>query len=69
MLSNINVNTSAITLSLRDPQLQDGDVVNIDLNGVRVLDRFPTSGRHVSFPHYPAKRSPTRWSSPPRTRV
>ena len=49
-LSNINVNSNAITLSLRDPQLQDGDVVNIDLNGVRVLDRFPTSGRHVSFP-------------------
>lgn len=49
-LSDINVNTNAITLSLRDPQLQDGDVVNIDLNGVRVLDRFPTSGRHVSFP-------------------
>ena len=49
-LSNINVNTNTITLSLRDPQLQDGDVVNIDLNGVRVLDRYPTSGRHVSFP-------------------
>ena len=49
-LSNINVNSNAITLSLRDPQLQDGDVVNIDLNGVRILDRYPTSGRHVSFP-------------------
>ena len=49
-LSDISVNTNTITLSLRDPQLQDGDVVNIDLNGVRVLDRFPTSGRHVSFP-------------------
>jgi hypothetical protein len=49
-LSDISVNSNTITLSLRDPQLQDGDVVNIDLNGVRVLDRFPTSGRHVSFP-------------------
>jgi hypothetical protein len=49
-LSDISVNTNAITLALRDPQLQDGDVVNIDLNGVRVLDRYPTSGRHVSFP-------------------
>ena len=50
VLSDISVNTNAITLSLRDPQLQDGDVVNIDLNGARVLNSFPTSGRHVSFP-------------------
>lgn len=49
-LSDIYVNANTITLSLRDPQLQDGDVVNIDVNGVRVLDRFATSGRHVSFP-------------------
>lgn len=49
-LSDIYVNANTVILSLRDPQLQDGDVVNIDLNGVRVLDRYATSGRHVSFP-------------------
>jgi hypothetical protein len=67
-LSNINVNTNAITLSLRDPQLQDGDVINIDLNGVRVLDRFATSGGTFPFP-WPCKVDPTRWWSPPRTRA
>ncbi len=25
-------------------------MVNIDLNGTRVLDRYPMTGRHVSFP-------------------
>lgn len=49
-LQNVTVSGPSVTFTLRDPQLQDGDVVNIDVNGVRVLDRYPMTGRHVSFP-------------------
>jgi outer membrane murein-binding lipoprotein Lpp len=49
-LQDVSVNSQNITLTLRDPQFVDGDVINIDVNGVRILDRFTTGGRHVSFP-------------------
>ena len=49
-LQNITVNSANITLTLRDPQFVDGDVINVDVNGVRVIGAYTTAGRHVSFP-------------------
>ncbi|NJN55805.1 MAG: hypothetical protein HC804_14315 [Anaerolineae bacterium] len=50
VLQNVTVNSNAITLTFRDPQFVDGDVIDVDVNGVRVLDRYVTQGRYVSFP-------------------
>lgn len=49
-LSDVTVDSLNITLSLRDPQFVDGDVVNIDVNGVRAIDRYVLGGRPASFP-------------------
>lgn len=49
-LQNVTVNSRNITLTLRDPQFVDGDVVNVDINGLRVLNQIVTGGRQVSFP-------------------
>ncbi len=49
-LQNVTVGTTAISLTLRDPQFVDGDIINVDVNGVRVIDRYATGGRHVTFP-------------------
>ena len=49
-LQNVEVNSNAINLTLRDPQFVDGDTINVDVNGVRVIDRYTTQGRLVSFP-------------------
>jgi len=49
-LQNVAVDSTNITLTFRDPQFVDGDIINIDVNGLRVLDRYSTQGRHVSFP-------------------
>jgi hypothetical protein len=49
-LQNISVNSRNITLSYRDPQFVDGDQMSVDINGVRVLDGYVSTGRHVAFP-------------------
>ncbi len=49
-LQNVEVNSNVINLTLRDPQFVDGDIINVDVNGMRVIDRYTTQGRHVSFP-------------------
>ncbi len=49
-LQNITVNSNTINLTLRDPQFVDGDIINVDVNGVRVLNQYTTQGRHVTFP-------------------
>ena len=49
-LQNVAVNSANATLTLRDPQFVDGDVINVDVNGVRVIGAYTTGGRHVSFP-------------------
>ncbi len=49
-LQNVAVGSTTISLTLRDPQFVDGDIINVDVNGVRVIDRYTTQGRHVTFP-------------------
>lgn len=49
-LQPVSVNLRTITLSLRDPQLVDGDAVAVDVNGVRVISDFALGGRQVTFP-------------------
>ena len=49
-LQNVSVSSRNITLSYRDPQFVDGDQMSVDINGVRVLDGYVNTGRHVSFP-------------------
>lgn len=49
-LQAVTVGTSQITLTFRDPQFVDGDIINVDVNGVRTLNGYSTEGRQVSFP-------------------
>ncbi len=49
-LQDVVVNSQQITLTFRDPQLVDGDAINVDVNGVRVINQTALGGRHVSFP-------------------
>lgn len=49
-LQEVTVNSTNTTLTIRDPQFVDGDQINIDVNGVRIVSGFVTTGRHVSFP-------------------
>lgn len=49
-LQDVAVDSNNITLTFRDPQFVDGDIINVDVNGTRILDRYITEGRHVSFP-------------------
>ena len=49
-LQNVTVNGRSITITLRDPQFVDGDVLNVDINGARVLNQIVIGGRHVAFP-------------------
>lgn len=49
-LSNVTVDSTQVTFTYRDPQFVDGDVINIDINGTRVLDRYTLQGRYVSLP-------------------
>ncbi len=49
-LQSAAVSSPNVTLTLRDPQFVDGDVINVDVNGVRVIGGYTTEGRHVSFP-------------------
>jgi len=49
-LQNVAINSANVTLTLRDPQFVDGDVINVDVNGARVIGGYTTGGRHVSFP-------------------
>jgi hypothetical protein len=44
-LQNVTASGTNITLSLRDPQLVDGDVVNVDVNGVRIVSQYVLGGR------------------------
>ena len=48
-LQNVTVNSRNITLTFRDPQFVDGDQIAVDVNNVRVLNGFVTTGRHVSI--------------------
>jgi hypothetical protein len=49
-LQNVSVGGTTINLTLRDPQFVDGDIINVDVNGVRVVGGYTTGGRHVTFP-------------------
>jgi len=49
-LQNVTVNTRNITLAFRDPQFVDGDVIDVDINGVRVITYHITEGRPLTFP-------------------
>lgn len=49
-LQSVAVNSNVINLTLRDPQFVDGDIINVDVNGVRVLNQIGTEGRHVTYP-------------------
>lgn len=49
-LQNVTVSSNAVNLTLRDPQFVDGDIINVDVNGLRVLNQYTTQGRHVTFP-------------------
>ncbi|MDX1413702.1 MAG: hypothetical protein R3293_05885 [Candidatus Promineifilaceae bacterium] len=49
-LQDVSVDSTNITLTFRDPQFVDGDIVNVDVNGVRVINGYGTEGRNVSFP-------------------
>ena len=49
-LQNVTVNSTTINLTLRDPQFVDGDIVNVDVNGVRAINGYTTGGRHATFP-------------------
>jgi hypothetical protein len=49
-LQNVVVNSTAISMTIRDPQFVDGDILNVDVNGVRILNQYSTEGRHVTFP-------------------
>lgn len=48
-LQNVTVNSRNITLTFRDPQFVDGDQIAVDVNNVRILNGFVTTGRHVSI--------------------
>lgn len=50
VLQNVSVNSQNISLTFRDPQLVDGDIINVDVNGVRVIDGYWVNGRHRTFP-------------------
>ena len=49
-LQNVTVDSTNITLTFRDPQFVDGDIVNVDVNGSRIINAYVTEGRNVSFP-------------------
>jgi hypothetical protein len=49
-LQNVTASSASATLSLRDSQLVDGDVVNVDVNGVRIVSQYVLGGRYVTFP-------------------
>jgi hypothetical protein len=49
-LQNVSVNSRNIILSFRDPQFVDGDQIGVDVNNVRVVNGYVTTGRHVNFP-------------------
>jgi hypothetical protein len=49
-LQPVSVGATQVTLTVRDPQFVDGDVINVDVNGVRVISGFALEGRQVSFP-------------------
>lgn len=49
-LQNVTVNSRNISLSFRDPQFVDGDQIAVDVNGVRFVNGYITSGRRVVFP-------------------
>jgi hypothetical protein len=50
VLQAVTVGSNNVNLSLRDPQFVDGDQLNIDVNGVRVVNQYVMSGRQVAFP-------------------
>lgn len=49
-LQDVKVDNANITLAIRDPQFVDGDIINVDVNGIRVINGYNTEGRQVSFP-------------------
>lgn len=49
-LQPVSVGSTAVNLTLRDPQFVDGDIINVDVNGVRVIGQYVTGGRNVTFP-------------------
>ncbi len=49
-LQNVTVDSSNVTLTLRDPQFVDGDKINVLVNGQVVLENYFTQGRYQGFP-------------------
>jgi hypothetical protein len=49
-LQPVTVNSRNVTLTFRDPQFVDGDQIGVDLNGVRLINNYITTGRNVTFP-------------------
>ncbi len=48
-LQNVTVDSTNISISIRDPQLVDADALNLIINGVTILDYHVTTGRHLNF--------------------
>jgi hypothetical protein len=49
-LPDVRVLGTNILLTFRDPQFVDGDQINVDVNGVRVVQGQVLEGRPISFP-------------------
>jgi hypothetical protein len=49
-LSNLSVNSHQVTLSVKDPQFVDRDVLTVLVNGVPILQNYTLDGRFVSIP-------------------
>ncbi len=49
-LQPVTVNSRSVTLTFHDPQFVDGDQIGVDLNGVRLINNYVTTGRQVTFP-------------------
>jgi len=48
-LQDVGVDSTNITITLRDPQLVDADALNLIINGITILDYHVTTGRHLNF--------------------
>ncbi len=51
-LQDVAVDSTNITLTFRDPQFVDGDIINVDVNGVRVINAYNTEGSTSEFSNY-----------------
>jgi len=49
-LSDVNVNSRLVNISVRDPQFVDSDNINLIVNGVPLLQNYTLDGRFVTVP-------------------